>query len=117
MSHPDELSVYVEHEKEGKIILAPKLTETVFNCGTSLHPDTVLLTTERKGTSASVVCCFSFANFASTSLSKTREGTFPFNNVLLSPHNSKVASSWCKFIRQNETTLKFEKMSQLYPRN
>jgi len=38
MSYPDYLSVYMEQEKEGKIILALKLTETRFDCGASLHP-------------------------------------------------------------------------------
>ena len=38
MSYPDYLSVYMEEEKEGEIILALKLAETIFNCGASLHP-------------------------------------------------------------------------------
>lgn len=65
MSYPDYMSVYMEEEKEGEIILALKLAETIFNCGASLHPLLMVpLTTERKVTLGWIVCYVSFCQFS-----------------------------------------------------
>lgn len=74
MPYPNYLSVCIEEGKEGKIILALKLTETVIICESSNHPlNGVLLI------------------FPPFFFSRTKEAIFPFDHLHLSPHYSKVA--------------------------
>ena len=51
----------------------------------------VPLTTERKVTLGSIVCYVSFCQFSFFFPPSTKEGTFPFDHVLLPPQYSKVA--------------------------